>query len=200
MTTRLAVTVALALLLASATTARAATGAVKGTVTSDPSTPVANAVVMIEGLSQPAAADAPHAVMDQRNDAFLPHVLAVPVGTTVDFVNSDSHLHNVGSDSRTMPFDLGMYAEGKRKSITFDKPGVVPLRCNVHPKMEAFIVVHANPYVAVTDERGEYTITGVPVGSYSARVWHQSLAEKTVPVEVREQQVGRLDVRLEKRH
>lgn len=190
----------LMLSLASAAFAGAPTGAVKGTITSAAGgAAVSWAAVMIEGPSLPAPADAPHAVMDQRNDTFIPHVLAVPVGTTVDFLNSDPRLHNVQSDSRVVPFDLGMYDQGKKKSVTFDKPAIVPLRCNVHPKMEAFVVVHTNPYVAVTDEHGEYTITGVPVGSYTVRVWQQSLAEKTVPVVVRTDQVARLDARLDKR-
>jgi plastocyanin len=154
---------------------------------------------MIEGPSLPAAPDAPHAVMDQRRDTFVPRVLAIPTGTTVDFPNSDPRLHNVFSTSAAKKFDLGMYDQGESKSVTFDVPGVVPVRCNVHPKMEGFVIVHANPYVAVTDARGSYTITGVPSGSYQVRVWHESLAEKRVPVVVREGQVQALDVRLEER-
>jgi hypothetical protein len=91
-----------------------------------------------------------------------------------------------------------MYGEGERKSVTFDTPGVVPVRCNVHPKMGAYIVVHTNPFVAVSDERGVYTITGVPDGSYMVRIWHERLAERETPVVVREGQIQALDVRLEK--
>jgi plastocyanin len=188
-----------ALVLLHAALAGAAGGGLKGTVTSGAdATPVANAVVMIDGPAARAPAGAPHAVMDQRDDTFVPHVLAVPVGTTVDFPNHDPRLHNVFSTAAAAKFDLGMYAQGETRSVTFDLAGVVPVRCNVHPKMEGYIVVHANPYVAVTDEHGVYTVRDVPAGSHRARVWHERLAEKTVPVVVREGQVQTLDVRLDK--
>lgn len=179
--------------------AHAGAGAVKGIVTSGaaPGTPVAGAVVMIEGPAVPAPADAPHVVMDQRRDTFVPHVLAVAVGTTVDFLNSDPRLHNVFSVSAAKKFDLGMYGQGEKKSVTFDASGVVQIRCNVHPKMEAFIVVHGNPYAAVSDEHGSYTVSGVPAGSYKLRVWHEHLPEKQVPIVVREGQVEAFDLRLE---
>jgi len=190
-----------ALLVAWATLAQAGTGTVKGTITRGgaPGELVANAVLLVEGPSLPAGAGAPHAVVDQRQQAFVPHVLAVPLGTTVDFPNSDPFLHNVYSSSPAKKFDLGMYERGETRSVIFDTPGVVAVHCNVHPRMEAFIVVHTNPYLAVTDARGVYTITNVPPGSYQVRVWHEDLAEKRVPITVREGQVQPLDVRLEAR-
>ena len=142
------------------------------------------------------AGDVAHAVMDQRRDTFVPHVLAVPVGTTVDFPNNDPRLHNVYSTSPPKTFDLGMYGQGEMKSVTFDIPGVVRVRCNVHPKMEGFVVVHANPYLAVSDSDGAYAITGVPSGAYKVRVWHERLAEKETAVTVRGAQVEHLDLRL----
>lgn len=196
---RLVVIAVLALLSAPCALTAAGTGAVKGTITTGAATPVANAVVLIEGPTVAAPPNAPHAVVDQRDDTFVPHVLAIPVGTTVDFPNSDPHMHNVLSTNRVKPFDLGMYPRGEKKSVTFDQPGVIPLRCNVHPKMDAYIVVHTNPYVAVTNEAGEYTITGIPAGSYTVRIWHERLAEKTGPVTVREDGVARLDMRLDRR-
>ena len=198
--TRFILAAAIALAAAGvAVAAELGSGAVKGTVTSAGGEPVANAVVLIDGPTVSVPPGARHAMIDQRDDTFVPHVIAIPVGTTVDFPNSDTHLHNVVSTSKPKAFDLGMYAAGQTKSVTFDAPGVVALRCNVHPKMEAYVVVHTNLWAAVTDERGEYTITGVPAGSYGARVWHERLAEKSVPTVVREGQVARLDVRLEKR-
>jgi plastocyanin len=186
---------ALAVLL-TATPAVAGAGAVKGTIMSGhgPTVPASDAVVMIEGPSIPAPADAPHGVMDQRRETFVPHVLAIRVGTAVDFPNSDRALHNVFSVSPTKKFDLGMYDVGERKSVTFDLPGVVTVRCNVHPKMEGFIVVHTNPYLAVSDAEGGYTIGDVPPGSYTVRVWHESLGTKDVPVTVREGQVAPVNV------
>ena len=189
-------TLGLLVVLALGTSAHAGGGAVKGTVTTSDHAPVADGVVMIEGPSLPAPATAPHRVMEQRHETFVPRVLAVAVGATVDFPNHDPMLHNVFSASPAKKFDLGMYDQGETKSVTFDTPGVVRVGCNVHPKMEAFIVVHPNPYVAVTDRRGSYTITGVPAGSYQVRVWHERLGERQMPVVVRDGQVQPIDVPL----
>jgi plastocyanin len=181
--------------------AEAGGATVKGTISAgaSPGTPVANAVVMIDGPRLPAAAGAPHAVMDQRADTFVPHVLAVPVGTTVDFPNSDPWLHNVFSSSVAKKFDLGMYEQGQVRSVTFETPGIVEVRCNVHPKMKGFVVVHPNPYVAVSDAHGSYNVTSLPPGDYTLRVWHEDLVEEQIPVSIGEGQVRALDVRLERR-
>ena len=190
---------ALVLVLALAGEARAGTGSVKGTISARGGAPVADAVVMIVGPRLPVEAAAPRTTIEQRDETFRPHVIAVPIGTTVDFPNGDPVLHNVFSASPAKKFDLGMYDKGQTRSVTFDTSGVVRIGCNVHPKMEAFIVVHENPHVAVSDGQGSYTIAGVPPGSYQARVWHESLAERQVPVVVREGQVQPLDVSLEGR-
>jgi hypothetical protein len=123
----------------------------------------------------------------------------VTVGTTVDFPNGDPVLHNVSSASPAKRFDLGMYPQGEARSVTFDSPGVVEIRCNVHPRMSAFVVVHTAPWLAVTDARGGYVIAGVPPGSYGVRVWHESLGERPATITVREDVVQPLDVRLEPR-
>jgi plastocyanin len=187
----------LVLLLAHAATASGA-GSVKGTVSGAGGGPLPNAVVMIEG---PAMAGTPagHAVIDQRDQTFVPHVLAVAVGTTVDFPNHDPMLHNVSSASPAKKFDLGMYDRGETRSVTFDQPGVVRIGCNVHPRMEAFVIVHTNPFVAVTDAHGTYTIAGVPAGDWQAHVWHEERAERRVPVVIRDGQVQPLDVKLDAR-
>jgi plastocyanin len=188
------VLVALVALLA-VRTAAAGVGTVKGTITSDTG-PVADAVVLIEGPSVAASAGAPHAVVAQRRQTFVPRVIAVPLGTTVDFPNDDDILHNVFSASPAKKFDLGMYDRGQTRSVLFDVPGVVQIGCNVHPQMEAYVVVHTNPYVAVSDAKGGYTIAGVPDGTYQLRVWHERLAEQRSPVTVHDGQVEARDVRL----
>ena len=188
-----------ALIVAAVTRATAAEpGTVKGTI-STASGPVADAVVLIDAPGQAAAAGAPHAVIAQQSMKFAPHVLAVPAGTTVDFPNRDPLLHNVVSSSPAKRFDLGMYAQGETKSVTFDTPGVVEIRCHVHPEMSAFVVVHGSPYAAVTDARGVYTIGGVPAGTHQVRVWHEALVERSTAVSVHAGAVQSLDVRLERR-
>jgi plastocyanin len=182
-------------LLAVVARALGGTGAVKGSITSATG-PVRDAVVLIEGPSLPARDGAAHVVIDQRDMAFAPHVIAVAVGTTVDFPNHDPVLHNVFSASPAKKFDLGMYDRGETKSVTFDAPGVLRIGCAVHPKMEAFVVVHTNPYVAVSDATGSYTVTDIPDGDYDLRVWHETLPERRLPVKVRDGQVQPVDVRL----
>jgi plastocyanin len=179
--------------------AAAGTGTVKGTITSG-GKPVADAAILIEGGSPPDAIGTAHAVIEQRNQTFVPHVLAVQIGTTVDFPNHDPMLHNVFSASPAKKFDLGMYDQGETRSETFPRPGVVRIGCNVHPKMEAFVVVHTTPWVAVTNASGDYTVNGVPEGAHQLRVWHETLEERSLPVTVRDGQVQRLDVEITPRH
>jgi plastocyanin len=104
------------------------------------------------------------------------------VGTTVDFPNSDPVYHNVFSVSAAKKFDLGLYPQGETRSTTFDKPGVAAIRCNTHPKMEAYIVVKEHPYFTVPNERGIYQLGDIPLGSYTLQVWHPKFGTITRPV------------------
>ena len=99
------------------------------------------------------------AVMDQRNETFVPHVLAITVGTTVDFPNSDKTFHNVFSFSRAQRFDLGRYAVGRSKSVRFDRPGVVRVFCDIHSHMNAFILVFSHRFFDVTEPDGRFRST-----------------------------------------
>jgi plastocyanin len=122
-----------------------------------------------------AAFEAPtpgRAVLDQRNEAFVPYVLAVTVGSTVDFPNSDRVYHNVFSLSKPRRFDLGRYPKGRSRSVRFDQPGVVRVFCEIHSHMNAFILVFAHRYFAATDPEGRYSIEGVPSGTYTLAVWN----------------------------
>jgi plastocyanin len=121
------------------------------------------------------ARDDPRARIDQRHETFVPHVLAIVAGTTVDFPNSDLTYHNVFSLSRAKSFDLGRYAVGKSKAVRFDKPGIVRVFCEIHSHMSAFILVFSHRYFAVTDPDGTYRIDNVPPGSYNVFVWNESL-------------------------
>jgi plastocyanin len=120
-------------------------------------------VVYLESAPQGAfeEREAPRAVMDQRNETFVPHVLAVMTGTRVDFPNSDKTFHNVFSLSKTKRFDLGRYAAGHSKAIRFDRPGVVRVFCDIHSHMNAFIVVFNHPFFDVTDPEGRFRIGNV---------------------------------------
>lgn len=128
-------------------------------------------------------------VMDQQNLTFLPHILPMPVGATVQFPNNDKVDHNVFSMSRTKKFNLGSYKPGEIKTILFDKPGIVELRCDVHAEMSAYILVMKNPYWAITDAQGKFEIPDIdylkeqgvsglenlPAGEYFIKTWHEKL-------------------------
>jgi plastocyanin len=114
------------------------------------------AVIYLEGGQK--AVPLPHAMVDQRNKTFVPHVSVVTVGTTVRFPNDDTVFHNVFAYFQAKRFDLGIYPRGASKSETFDKPGLVALLCNIHSNMSAYIVVVDTPYYAVSDSSGRFLI------------------------------------------
>jgi plastocyanin len=116
-----------------------------------------------------------HARMDQRNERFYPHVLAITAGTWVDFPNGDRTYHNVFSLSKTKEFNLGRYAAGHSKAVLFDQPGLVRVFCEIHSHMSAFILVFAHRYFAVTDDDGRYRIEGVPPGTYTLVAWNEGI-------------------------
>jgi plastocyanin len=128
----------------------------------------------------------PRAQMDQRNESFVPHVLAIVTGTTVDFPNNDHTYHNVFSLSKTKPFDLGRYAANRSKPIRFDRPGIVRVFCDIHSHMSAFILVFAHRYFAVTDDEGRYRIDNVPPGAYTVIAWNETTPQDTRRVVVPE--------------
>jgi plastocyanin len=117
----------------------------------------------------------PRASMDQRNENFVPHVLPIIAGTTVDFPNDDSTYHSVFSLSKPKPFNLGRYATGRSKSVRFDQPGIVRVFCDIHSHMSAFILVFAHRFFTVTDEDGRYRLPNVPTGSYTLTVWNETV-------------------------
>ena len=140
--------------------------------------------------------DGGRAVMDQRNETFVPHVLAVTAGTIVDFPNSDRIYHNVFSLSKTRPFDLGRYAAGRSKAIKFDRPGIVRVFCDIHSHMNAFILVFNHPFFALTDMDGRYRIDNVPPGSYNLVAWNEGVSSGPQPVVVPEGGEAELDFAL----
>jgi plastocyanin len=118
----------------------------------------------------------PRPRMDQRNETFVPHVLAIVSGTTVDFPNSDQTYHNVFSLSKTRSFDLGRYAVGRSKAVRFDRPGIVRVFCDIHSHMSAFILVFSHRYFSVVDDEGRYRLENVPPGTYTVVAWHEAAA------------------------
>jgi plastocyanin len=134
----------------------------------------------------------PLRVVVQKDAAFLPHVLPVLAGTTVEWPNYDDIYHNAFSFSETKPFDLELYKE-EVKQVTFDKPGRVDVFCSIHSKMHCIILVLENPFFAAADDRNQYRITGVPAGTYNVRAWHERLPSQVREVTVPEVGEARLD-------
>lgn len=166
----------------------AATVAGAATLTVDVRTPrgaaVQDAVVYAvregrEGGGPPARR---MAVMDQKNRTFVPHVLPVQVGTAVEFPNSDDVRHQVYSFSEAKKFQLPLYTGTPASPIVFDKAGVVSLGCNIHDRMNAYIVVVDTPYFAVTGRDGRVALPNVASGRYVVRLWHPDLAAEPQPL------------------
>ena len=125
-----------------------------------------------------------HAVMDQRGERFVPHILAITTGTTVDFPNSDHIYHNVFSLSKTKRFDLGRYAAGHSQPVRFDRPGIVRVFCDIHSHMNAFILVFSHPFFSLTDNEGRYRIDNIPPGSYNVIAWNEGVQSEPRAVTV----------------
>jgi plastocyanin len=120
------------------------------------------------------------AEMLQKRKAFQPHVLAIPVGSTVDFPNFDPIFHNAFSNFSGQTFDVGLYAPGTNRSVHFRRPGMVRVFCNIHPTMSAIIAVLNTPYFVVTDRRGAFQIGDVAAGDYRLRFFHERASAETL--------------------
>ena len=137
--------------------------------------PLPGAVVTIETPKAPGVTVRGPYMIEQRDIAFQPHVLIVPVGATVGFPNRDRVRHHVYSFSKARKFDLKLYGQEESRTVLFDRPGVVPLGCNIHDSMSGFVFVTATPFAALTDQAGHVSITGIPAGIGTVRVWHPSI-------------------------
>ena len=164
-------------------------GDIKGKVSVQGLKSAENIVVYVDAIADKKF-DAPTAkpVIDQAKMTFNPHVSAVQVGTTVEFLNSDPVGHNVYwpsvSGNKKLAHNLGTWPKGEKKGFQFNDPGVVSLLCNVHPEMNGYIFVSPTPYFAVTDKGGSYEIKNVPAGKYTLKTWSEDGKVTTQEVEV----------------
>jgi plastocyanin len=166
-------------------TAQQSGGIIQGVVNS-PWVKRYEALVYLEHVDGEFTPPAENVHMSQKNMVFSPHILPVLNGTTVDFTNDDTVAHNVFSPpGAALRFNLGLYGVGVTKTVTFDALGEVPLLCNVHPEMVAYVIVLQNPYFALTDNAGNFEIRNVPAGTYKLAIWHEKLesASKEVVIE-----------------
>lgn len=160
-----------------------------GTVKGNVSGATGASVVWLEAAGKTFPAPEQHVLLDQRNLMFQPHLVVVQAGTTVDFLNSDNVAHNVFwpsvSGDKKASHNLGTWPKGEKKGFKFEKPGVVPVLCNVHPEMSAFVIVSPTPYFAQTDATGNFTIANVPDGNYTITVWHEGAKPVSKPITVK---------------
>jgi plastocyanin len=174
-----------ALLVAGASLA----GDIKGKVNVQGLKSAVNIAVYVDAIPDKKF-DAPkdHVVVDQKKMEFIPHVVVVLQGTTVDFSNSDPVGHNVYwpsiSGNKKLSHNLGTWPKGEKKSFQFNDLGVASLLCNVHPEMSGYVVVVATPYFAVTDKDGNFEIKNVPAGHYTLKTWSEDGKPATQSVDV----------------
>lgn len=136
------------------------------------------------GMAVPPPPARPRPMLEQKQQAFAPRVLAVQAGTTVDFPNRDPIYHNVFSVSPARRFDLGKYAQGKSRSVRFDKAGVVNVYCDIHSDMAAWVYVVPHHVFAQASTAGRFTLPELPAGRYVLEAWHPDRGARTVPVDV----------------
>jgi plastocyanin len=147
---------------------------------------LANAVVTITDIKSGKKIDAKKVTLDQKNCEYQPHVLAFPAGSTVEILNPDGILHNVHSYSKVnSPFNMAQPKFKKNLDVKIDKPEAIEIKCDVHGWMHGWLVATESPYVAVTDNSGNFKLTDVPAGNYTVEVWHEQLGKNTQKVTVK---------------
>ncbi|MEM7416936.1 MAG: carboxypeptidase regulatory-like domain-containing protein [Gemmatimonadota bacterium] len=190
-------------------------GTITGTVTLEPPPPPRRAsraraydgrsgliqqlpsVVYVSGPLGGVAA-AQNVVMTQRDTAFAPGVVAIPVGGTVSFPNEDSFFHNVFSYSEAKRLDLGRYPQGDSKDVLFDQVGVVELFCEAHDQMRGAVIVTENPFHSVVAEDGSFTIAGVPAGEHTVVFWSADHRPEERTVTVTDGGTSQIEVELKR--
>jgi plastocyanin len=165
-----------------------------------------NAVVLWLTPLQPEKAPAPHHdtyKLVQKNKQFIPHLLVVPTGSSVEFPNEDPFFHNVFSLFNGKRFDLGLYEPGTSRSVRFDREGVSYIFCNIHPEMGAVVLSLSTPYYAVSPLASAIVVHNVPPGRYRLSVWSQNgdpasmdAAVKTIQVGTDNLHLGTIPIRL----
>ena len=146
-----------------------------------PPSEVENVVVFLKD-APPRAVPPRRAAIRQRGETFVPRVVAVPVGSTVDFPNDDPIYHNVFSLSRARTFNLGRFPRGESRAVKFDKAGIVKVFCDIHSHMAASVLVFNHPWFTVPDAEGNFEIGNLPPGNPQITAWHERLGDTTIRV------------------
>jgi plastocyanin len=140
---------------------------------------ISNVVVFVKDGPRAGALAPVRAQMVQQDESFLPRLLAIPRGSTVEFPNSDPYFHNVFSLSRGATFDLGRFPRGTSRSRAFTQPGLVKVYCHLHSHMSASIMVFDHPHFVVPQGDGSFVLADVPAGPYRLSAWHERIGESS---------------------
>lgn len=147
-------------------------------------TELTNVVVFLQDMPPPATLPPTRARIVQENETFVPRVVAITRGSTVDFPNADPFFHDVFSLSRSGTFDLGSYPRGQTKSQQFRKAGLIKVYCHIHSHMSASIMVFDHPFFTIPKTDGSFTIDDVPPGNYKVSAWHERIGDNTQSVRI----------------
>jgi plastocyanin len=158
---------------------KAAAGQLHGSIKLDGKAPDGLGVVMLWPEKGGRKRTPKTRTIEQRGRAFAPHVMAVPVGSTVSFPNFDPIYHNVFSISKTKAFDLGLYKNGEAREVKLDKPGIVRLGCNLHANMSAYVVVVDAPHYVIVDKDGNFSFKSLAPGKYKVQAWSEQSGDPT---------------------
>jgi plastocyanin len=153
-------------------------------VSAPPANEIDNVVVFVKDAPRTAAVAPMRAQIAQQGETFVPRVVAVTRGSTIDFPNGDPYFHDVFSLSRAASFDLGSYARGSSRSWQFPRAGIVKVYCHIHSHMSASILVFDHPYFAVPHADGTFAIADLPPGTYQVSAWHERIGENVQTVRV----------------
>ena len=157
---------------------------------------IANVIVFLKDPPRRAEPAPMHATITQRDEAFVPRVVAVTKGSTIDFPNSDPFFHNVFSLSRSATFDLGRYPRGESRNRRFPSPGLVKVYCHIHSHMTAAIMVFDHGYFRVPADDGSFSLDDVPAGIYQISAWHERIGESTITIRVEAGRTARVEFAL----
>ena len=159
-----------------------------------PAPEIRNVVVYLKEPPFRGALPVSRVELRQQNETFVPHVLAITKGSTVEFPNDDPFFHNVFSFSSAASFNLGRYPRGQSKPQKFTKAGLVKVFCDIHSHMSASILVLDHPYFAIPSADGVYEIANVPAGQYTIVGWHERVGERTAAVQVQASRATTVDL------
>jgi plastocyanin len=150
-----------------------------------PTPEIRNVIVYLKNVAFRGVLPTSQAEIHQENESFVPRVLAITRGSTVEFPNDDPFFHNVFSLSSAATFNLGRYPKGKTSRWEFRQAGLVKVFCNIHSHMAASILELDHPYFAIPDLDGAFTLPSVPPGHYTLVGWHERIGERATPIDVR---------------